>query len=403
MKKIVVLGVSSGIATYKTLELVKLLKKEAEVFVVMTKSATQMIDKKEFERASGNKVYSELFEKNFDYKHILKVRKVDHIDLADKADVIVVAPATANIIAKIAHGIADDFLTTTILAANSPVIICPSMNVHMWNNPITQENVLKLKTVGYIVIHPEKGMLACGYEGEGRLPQVEHILDEVDTQMRYSRSLKGKRIIITAGGTREKIDEVRFIANKSSGKMGVALAQECYLRGADVLLLRSKSSVTSRYVIPEKTFETVDELYTLLNQEVRKSDILFHAAAVSDFKVTKKVKGKISSTHSFDIHLVPQRKILHEIKKINPKIKLIAFKAEYGLSEERLLKVSLGALQKSHAEVVIANDISRSDRGFEADTNEVYIISKDKSIQKIPLAGKKEIASRIIDFLLVKI
>src|SRR3989344_2894925 len=203
-QKTVVLCITSGIAAYKMLDFIKLLKKEGvDVEVVMTSSATKMLNPKEVEKASGNKVYSELFEKGFDYKNILKIRKVDHIDLADRADVIVIAPATANVIAKIAHGIADDFLTTMVLAANSPIVISPSMNVHMWNNPVTQENVAKLKKRGFIIIPPEKGLLACGYEGSGRLPHIKKIKDEVLRQISYSKSLFGKKIIVTAGGTIE--------------------------------------------------------------------------------------------------------------------------------------------------------------------------------------------------------
>mgnify|MGYP001574888603 CR=1 FL=1 len=399
MKKNILIGISSGIAAYKILDLIKLLKNEGhEVFVIMTKGATEMISPKLFEKASRNKIYINLFEKNFDYKAVLKNRKIEHIKLADKTDVMVIAPATANIIAKLAHGIADDFLTTTALAITAPIIICPSMNVNMWGNPIVQENLTKLKSVGYQVVEPTTGLLACGYEGVGRLEDVEIINKEINKLLNKNDSLKGKKIIITAGGTVEKIDEVRAITNRSSGKMGVAIAEECYLRGADVLLLRAKNSVTPRYLIKEKIFETVEELLYLIKVNIKNTDLFFQVAAVSDFKVSQVIKGKLSSDQSVNLKLVPQIKIIDLIKKLSPKTKLIAFKAEYGLSEKKLIDEAVKKLKESKADFIIANDISRFDRGFESDNNEVYIISKDGKVKKILLSSKREVAKKIIGF-----
>ncbi|MEK7522061.1 MAG: bifunctional phosphopantothenoylcysteine decarboxylase/phosphopantothenate--cysteine ligase CoaBC [Patescibacteria group bacterium] len=399
MKKNILIGVTSGIAAYKVLDLIKLLKNERhEVFVVMTKGATEMISPWDFEKASGNKTYINLFEKNFDYKEVLKNRKVEHIELADKTNMMVIAPATANIIAKLAHGIADDFLTTTTLAVTAPIIICPSMNVNMWRNPIVQENLSKLRSVGYQVIEPTSGMLACGYEGVGRLENVEIINKEIIKLLKRNDSLKGKKIIITAGGSVEKIDEVRSITNKSSGKMGVAIAEECYLRGADVLLLRAKNSVKPRYLIKEKIFETAEELLQLIKVNIKNTDLFFQVAAVSDFKVDQQVKGKIPSDNFVNLKLISQIKIVDQIKKLSPKATLIAFKAEYGLSEKDLIKEGQKKLQESKADYVIANDISQKDRGFESDDNEVYVISKDKSVKKIAFTSKRKIAKQIIEF-----
>lgn len=401
MKKNILIGITGGIAAYKVIDLIKALKNKGhEVFVIMTKGATEIISPYEFEKASGNKVYINLFEKNFNYKQVLKNRKVEHIELADECDMMVIVPATANMIGKLAHGLADDLLTTTVLAMTTPIIICPSMNVNMWNNPIVQENLKKLKTFGYQVINPVSGMLACGYEGVGRLENVEIIKEEIIKQINRTNSLKGKKIIITAGGTIEKIDGVRSIANKSSGKMGVALAEECHLRGADVLLLRAKNSVHPRYLIKEKVFETAEELMCLIKESIKNTDIFFQVAAVSDFKVEESFKGKISSDQSFNLKLIPQIKIVDQIKKISPKTKLIAFKAEYGLSEKELIKEGQKKLQESRADFVIANDISQKDRGFESDNNEVYIISKNKSVKKIPSASKQEVAEKIIAYLI---
>jgi len=401
MKKTIVFGVTSGIAAYKSIELVELLKKEGvEVFVVMTESATKMVPVEAFEKASGNKVNESLFDENFDYKDILKLRKVDHIDLADKADVIVIAPATANVIAKLAAGIADDFLTTMVLAGNSPIVLCPSMNVHMWNNPVTQENLTRLKKRGYIVIPPEKGPLACGYEGQGRLPHVTAIKQEVMRQVAYSKSLIGKHIVVTAGGTMEKIDDVRSITNRSSGKMGVAIAEECFLRGATVTLLRSVSSVTPRYLMQEEVFESTEELYELVKRFVPSVDILFHVAAVADFKLAEPLQGKTTSTQSLALNLKPQIKISNEIKKLNPRIKLILFKAEWGSAKQNLVKAAKEKLVESNAEAIIANDVSKPDRGFSVDMNEVLLITKSGRPVSLPLASKQEVAHQLLEELM---
>lgn len=401
MKKNILIGITGGVAAYKVLELIKLLKNEGhKVFVVMTSGATKMFLKQDFEKASDNKVYVSLFEKNFNYKEVLRIKKVEHIELADKCDVMVIVPATANIIGKLAHGIADDFLTTTALAVTAPIIICPSMNVNMWGNKLVQENLAKLKSVGYQVIEPISGMLACGYEGVGRLEDVRIIKNEILRQINRTDSLKGKKIIITAGGTSEKIDDVRYITNRSSGKMGVALAEECYLRGADILLLRAKNSVRPRYLISEKLFNTVEELIKLTKENISNTDIFFQVAAVSDYKINKSFKGKISSKKSLELKLVPQIKIINQIKKLSPKTFLVAFKAEYNLQEKELIKKALEKLKESKANCVVANDISQNDRGFESDNNEVYIISKNKSVKKISLMSKREVAKQILDVII---
>lgn len=399
MKKNILIGVTGGIAAYKAIDLIGLLKKEgANVFVIMTKGATEMISQKDFEKASGNNVYTDLFRKDFNYKKILDKRQVDHIQLADKTDVMVIVPATANIIGKLANGIADDFLTTTTLAVTAPIIVCPSMNVNMLGNPIVQENLKKLRSAGYIVIDPTSGMLACGYEGMGKLENVNTIKNEILKQLNRTDSLKGKKIIITAGGTVEKIDEVRFITNRSSGKMGVALSEECYLRGADVLLLRAKNSIKPRYLIKEKLFGTAEELLGLIKNNIKDTKIFFQVAAVSDYKLDRSFKGKISSKRSLDLKLIPQIKIIDQIKKLSPKTFLVAFKAEYGLIEKDLIAAANKKLKDSNADVVIANDISRTDSGFESDNNEVYIISKNKPIKKIKLTSKSEISKQIVEF-----
>lgn len=393
--KSVVLGITSGIAAYKTLDLVRELKKDGvSVFVVMTDAAKKMVDSNDFEKESGNKVFSELFEEGFDYKDILRLRKVDHIDLADKADVICIAPATANTIAKLAHGIADDFLTTMVLAANSPIVLAPSMNVHMWSNPVTKQNVEILRKRGFIIIPPEHGPLACGYDGPGRLPHILKIKDEIEKQILNSKSLTGKTIVVTAGGTKEYIDDVRFITNNSTGKMGIALADEAYLRGANVILLRAKNSVTPRYLYQTEEFETGEDLEKLMVYHIKNANIVIHAAAIGDF-TSKRLEGKISSEHPLDMYMSPRKKLRDEIKKINENIYLILFKAEYDLADEQLTQKAREIMKESDADMVIANDISRNDRGFASDSNEVLLVTKEDDI-KIPLTSKEEIAKEIL-------
>lgn len=403
MKKNVLIGIGGGIAGYKIIDLIKLLKKDShDVSVIMTKGAEAMFPKKEFEKVLGKKIMTDLFDKDFDYKKVLKNRQVEHIRVADQADVMVIAPATANILAKLAYGIADDLLTTTVLAMTAPIIICPSMNVNMWNNPIVQDNLKKLEDAGYQMIKPTAGMLACGYEGVGRLENVEIINKEIKKLFSKTNSLSGKKIIVTAGGTIEKIDDVRFIANRGSGRMGAAIAEECYLRGADVLLLRSKNSVRSRYLIKEKIFQTAEDLDQLVKENIEDVDIFFQTAAVSDYKLEKFFTGKLSSNKPLNLKLVPQVKIVNQIKKLSPKTLLVAFKAEYGLSEKQLIKEGIKKLIESQADIVVANDISRTDRGFESDDNEVFIIKKNKQAQKISLTSKREVARHILESLNIK-
>lgn len=397
MKKTVVLGVTSGIAAFKSVDLVKLLKQEGvDVHVIVTEKAKHIVSRSVLSKVSGNKVYTELFEKNFNYQKVLTERKVDHIALADMADVFVVAPATANIIAKIANGFADDFLTTTLLAVTKPVIICPSMNVNMWNNPVVKENLEKIKRMGYIIMKPASGMLACGYEGEGKLEDIIKIKNEILRQVKRSTKLKGKKIIITSGGTKEKIDEVRFITNRSSGKMGAALAEECYLQGAEVLLLRAKSAVKPRYVIKEKMFETSAELQALIKDHVIQFDAIFHAAAVSDFQVADPQQGKISSSDAFTLKMKPQVKIVDHIKHWSPRIKLFAFKATAGLNENEIVEITKKKLEDAQADAVIANDAT----AFENELNEVYIVNSRSKVKKITKDTKQKIAVSIIEYLM---
>lgn len=400
MKKTIILGITGSIAAHKSLKLIELLKKEGiDVFVIMTKPAEKIIEPSMFEKASGKKIYTKLFENGFDAKKVLKKRKVEHIELAKKASLMVIAPATANTIAKLANGVADDYLTTVALAFTSQIIICPAMNSNMWENQAVLENINKLKSRGLLIIEPILGELACGSKGNGRLEDVNIIKDEILRQLNRTTSLKGKKIIVTAGGTVEKIDEIRYITNRSSGKMGARIAEECFLRGANVLLLRAKNAVKPNYLIKEKTFSTSEDLLKLIRENIKDSSIIFHSAAVSDFQIGESFKGKISSNQNLVLKLKPREKILNNIKVVNPKIKLIAFKAEYGLAEKEMIRRAKITLKESSSDAIIANDVSKKDRGFEADNNEVFVVLPDRTTKHFALSTKKEIAKNIVDYL----
>jgi len=265
----------------------------------------------------------------------------------------------------------------------------------MWNHPQTKENIARLKTQGVTIIEPTEGMLACGDKGKGKLENVDVIFEEIQRQLSASTKLQGKKVIVTAGGTTEPIDSVRVITNNSSGKMGSAIAEELYLQGADVLLLKSKQAVSPRYPIAEKTFVTSNDLHNLLKQFVPNYQTIFHAAAVSDFSIQSR-KDKLPSDKIQTLTLLPQRKIVEEIKILNPKMQLFAFKAVYG--KNSLKKKAKEKLLSSHADAVIANDISEG-RGFEKDENAVLVVTRTKS-KEFSLKPKKQLAKEIIDFLL---
>ena len=396
-KKTVVLGITGGIAAVKIPELITLLRKDGiNVIPIMTESAGRIINPKEIEKITNSYVYTNLFTKDFDTKKILDTRHVDHITIADSADFVVVVPATANILAKLAHGIADDFLTTTLLAVTCPILLCPSMNVHMWSNSVVQDNVTRLKHYGYILLEPVSGMLACGYEGSGRLPEIKTIYSEIKTLLGKSTALAGKTVLVTTGGTVEKIDEVRTLTNRSSGKMGVAIAEACFLQGAMVILLRAKHSVVPRYAMEERVFETADELASLLHKFTPKADICFHVAAVSDFAVQKK-PGKISSDTSIKLTLLPRQKLYREIKKTNPAIVLITFKAEWKKSYKQMIKTAQETLMREPIDGVVVNDVGKPNRGFEGDMNEVIVVKRDKIQKILSLKSKRELAREIVE------
>ncbi len=397
--KNIVIGVTGSIACYKTINLIEKLKKSGfNVFVIMTKSATKLVDIDDFEKISGNEVQTDLFLPNIDYKdYIRKNKPIKHISLADIADLFLICPATANIIGKIANGIADDLLSTSIMATNAPVLICPAMNVKMWKNKIMQENVEKLKNLNYEFVDPEYGELACGYKGIGRLADLGKIAGRIKIAVERRSDLKGKKILVTAGATSEEIDPVRVITNKSSGKMGVYIAEEAFLRGADVTLIRGANSVEPQYHLKDIKIYSVNELFTEIKKNIKGADIVIHAAAVSDFTINNRHDKKIKSNENLNLELTPTTKIFENIKKIKKNILLIGFKAEYNVTEKTLIERAYGLLKDANADFVVANDVGKKGRGFDVETNEVSIVSKNKAVEHINLADKRVIGNKILD------
>ncbi|MBI3035793.1 bifunctional phosphopantothenoylcysteine decarboxylase/phosphopantothenate--cysteine ligase CoaBC [Candidatus Woesearchaeota archaeon] len=398
-KKNIVIGVTGGIACYKVLDLIKGLGNlGANVHVIMTEAATHLVDAKDFEKASGNEVQVNLFHPKVNYvEYIKKNKPIRHISLADVADLFLVCPATANVIGKIANGIADDLLTTSITATIAPVLICPAMNVKMWKNPIVQENVKKLKKLNYHFVEPEYGELACGYRGFGRLANLKKILERMELLLKQRSDFKGKKVLVTAGATIEEIDPVRVITNKSSGKMGVNIAEQAFLRGADVFLLRGHSSVEPNYNIEEEKFSSVADLQDKIKRNLKNFEIVVHSAAVSDFEVNNKKNRKIKSGQELHLELAPTTKIFENIKKIKKDVFLVGFKAEHNIPEKNLIDSAYYILKKANADLVVANDVGKRQRGFDVDTNEVFVVDKNKEVQHIGLADKRVVADRILD------
>ncbi len=396
LKPIIIIGISSGIAAYKIIELIHRLNKY-DISVIMTDHAKSMIPQSEFKKIPGISVFSELFPKGFNYQKILEKRQVDHIRLADSADIMVIAPATANIIAKIAHGLADDLLTTTILATQAPVLICPSMNLHMWQNETVQENLGKIMKKGYYILPPDSGELACGYEGVGRLADTDKIIREINHIIFVKNSLSGKKIMITAGGTSESIDPVRIITNRGSGKMGTALALESVKRSAEVMLIRSKNSNVAQYQDEEIVFETVEDLSEIIRVKIINCDVIFHTAAVSDFKPVKKFSSKINSKKMLTLDFIPTDKIISKIKIWNPKVLLVGFKAVFHKTDREMIKIGKDLLHETKSDFIAVNDIGRDDIGFGVDSNEIILISCKGAVVKIDKTSKQNVASRMLE------
>lgn len=383
-KKVVTVGVCGSIAAYKSLEVVSKLKKQnIDIFVIMTDNSTKLISPLSFQVMSQNSVIIDFF-------NYTNLGNVPHIDLERITDIFLIAPATANIIGKIAHGIGDDVLSTFALSCTSPTLIAPAMNTRMWNNKIVQENLSKLKELGYVIIPPEFGLLACGEEGEGKLAQVDDIVGAVNFYLYKSNTLTQKNILITAGPTYEQIDPIRFISNYSSGKMGYALAEKSAQRGAKVTLVSGPSLLPCPYNVNLIKVKSSEEMYNEVLKHFETSDVIISAAAVLDFKPKKISEHKIK-TKNISLELISTVDILSELGKIKkPKQVLVGFAAE----SENLIENAKEKLKKKNLDMIVANNITKDRMG--SDENEVCIIYKDEKIENLPKMTKIKLADEIL-------
>ncbi|MBE5780638.1 MAG: bifunctional phosphopantothenoylcysteine decarboxylase/phosphopantothenate--cysteine ligase CoaBC [Clostridiales bacterium] len=387
-KKTVVLGVTGGIAAYKSAEITSRLRKAGvEVYVIMTKNATEFIAPLTFETLSGHAVAVDMFAEKVRYE-------VEHISLAKRADVFLIAPATANIIGKMANGIADDMLSTTVMATEAPICIAPAMNEKMWEHPATQQNMATLVSRGAHVVGPGCGILACGDIGYGRMEEPNVIVEAVLDLLESEKPLKGKKVVITAGPTREAIDPVRYISNRSSGKMGVSLAKEARRLGADVTLIHGPMTVSAPLWVHAVPVETTAQMHDAVLTAFEGADILIKAAAPADFTPAESYDFKIKKTqHELDsIRLVETADILSDVAaRKKPGQLVIGFAAE----TNAVLSYAEDKLTRKNLDMIVANDVTQKGAGFDADTNIVTVLKKGYQRQ-IPLAHKDAIAAAVL-------
>ncbi|MFO7153719.1 MAG: bifunctional phosphopantothenoylcysteine decarboxylase/phosphopantothenate--cysteine ligase CoaBC [Caldicoprobacter oshimai] len=386
--KKIVIGITGGIAAYKAAEVVSsLVKKGAQVKVIMTAHAMEFIKPLTLETLSGNPVYYDMFSRPGAWE-------IDHISLAKWADLLVVVPATANILGKVAHGIADDLLSTTIMATRAQVIFAPAMNTNMYTNPIVQENISFLKRKGYMFIPPAAGRLACGDYGEGKLADIQDILETIENYFSRKSDLKGVRILVTAGPTREYLDPVRFISNPSSGKMGYAIAAACAERGAEVELVSGPVSIAPPPGVKLYRVETAQEMFEKVMEIFPSCHMVFKAAAVGDYRPETYCPTKIKKdSDKLILTLVKNPDILKELGKRKGKCILVGFAAETENIEEYATK----KMREKNLDFIVANDVTRQGAGFEKNTNEGLLITREGEVIAIPQMDKKEFAHRIID------
>jgi len=385
--KEVILGVTGGIAAYKAVELLRLLTKAgANVHVIMTRGAMEFVTPLTFQTLSMNPVSTSLF-------NLISEREIGHISLANRADLFIIAPATANIIGKLACGIADDMLTTTVMATRAPVLIAPAMNVNMYQNPICRENEAKLKSHGYRFVEPASGMLACGWEGEGKLQEPPVIFEEA-VALLTPKDLAGEYLLVTAGPTREEVDPVRFLSNHSSGKMGYAIAKRAWRRGATVVLVSGPTCLDAPWGVETVNVESAEQMREAVFSRVDASTIIIKAAAVADYRPANRSSIKIKKSDvPLTLELARNPDILGELGRVKGNRVLVGFAAETG----SLLENAAKKLAEKNLDLVVANDVSQAGAGFNVDTNIARLLYRDGRREDLPLMGKVELADIILD------
>ncbi|WP_302932930.1 bifunctional phosphopantothenoylcysteine decarboxylase/phosphopantothenate--cysteine ligase CoaBC [Ruminococcus callidus] len=386
--KTVVLGVTGSIAAYKIASLAsKLVKLHADVHVLMTQNATNFITPITFETLTGNKCLIDTFDRNFQFD-------VAHVSLAKKADVMLIAPASANVIGKIANGIADDMLTTTVMASTAPVLISPAMNTHMYENPIVQDNLQKLERFGYKIIAPAVGMLACHDVGAGKMPEPEMLLDWILREIACKKDLQGKKILVTAGPTQEAVDPVRYLTNHSTGKMGYALARCAMLRGADVTLVTGPTAITPPPFVQTVAVTSAEEMYQEVTKRAAEQNAIIMAAAVADYRpATVSAEKQKKQAGDAVLPLSRTKDILAYLGEHKPAGQ---FLCGFSMETQHMLENSRAKLKQKHLDMICANNLKVAGAGFGTDTNVVTLIQAQKE-QELPLQSKEAVGHTILD------
>ncbi len=386
--KTVLLGITGGIAAYKVANLASMLKKQhADVHVIMTKNACQFITPLTFETLTGHKCIVDTFDRNFEFD-------VKHVSLAKQADLIMVAPATANVMAKLASGIADDMLTTTILASSAPKYLAPAMNTGMFENPITQDNIKKLVHYGFNVIQPATGLLACNDVGSGKMPEPEELLSHILKAIAFEKDLSGKKVLVTAGPTQEAIDPVRYITNHSTGKMGYAIARACMLRGAEVTLVSGPTALKPPMFVERIDVTSSQDMFDAVTNYGKDADMIFKAAAVADYTPSVTYDNKVKKKdEDMSIALSRTKDILKHMGANKKPGQVIC---GFSMETENLLENSRGKLERKNLDMIVANNLKVAGAGFGTDTNVVTIITKSDEVQ-LPIMSKFDTANAIID------
>lgn len=389
--KTIVLGITGSIAAYKMANLTSMLvKQHADIHVIMTQNATHFINPITFETLTNHKCLVDTFDRNFQYN-------VEHVALAKKADLFLVAPASANIIGKIANGIADDMLSTTIMACKAPKLIAPAMNTNMFENPIVQDNLSKLKHFGYEIIQPAVGYLACGDTGAGKLPSEEYLMAHIMKHLHYEKDLLGKKVLVTAGPTVESIDPVRFISNHSTGKMGYAIAKCAMERGADVILITGPTSLKAPDFVTVIPIQSAKEMFEQVKAHMTNADFIIKAAAVADYTPVHTSNEKIKkSDEDMSISLKRTDDILQYIGTHKREGQVLC---GFAMETQDLIAHAQKKLEKKHADMIVANNLKVAGAGFGTDTNVVTLI-KSKEIKEFPLLSKDDVAKMILDEML---
>ena len=386
--KTVVIGVTGSIAAYKIPNLARMLKKQgADVVILMTANACNFINPITFESLLGNKCLIDTFDRNFQYS-------VEHVALAKRADIVMIAPASANVIGKIASGIADDMLTTTVMACPCKKIISPAMNHNMFHNPIVQDNIKKLKSIGYEIVEPDSGMLANGDMGDGRMPEPEVLYEYILKEIACEKDLSGKKVLVTAGATRESIDPVRFITNHSSGKMGIAIAKAAMLRGAEVTLVAGHVEAQLPPFVRYVPVVSAEDMFGAVTQLSEKQDIIIKAAAVADYTPVTTADSKLKkSDDDMKIELKRTKDILHYLGEHKREGQIIC---GFSMETDNVIENSSKKLYKKNCDMICANSLRTQGAGFGVDTNVITMITKDGA-KELPLMTKEAAAHRILD------